>query len=97
YPGGVTVITADPGDGPVAFTATSLASVSADPALVVFSLSAQSSSAPAILRAQTIVVHIVDAGNTGIAILGATSGIDRFADRSIWSRLPTGEPLFHQV
>jgi flavin reductase (DIM6/NTAB) family NADH-FMN oxidoreductase RutF len=31
HPGGVAVITADAGDGPVALTATSVASVSADP------------------------------------------------------------------
>jgi flavin reductase (DIM6/NTAB) family NADH-FMN oxidoreductase RutF len=30
-----------------------------------------------------------------LAQLGATSGIDRFADTDAWSRLPTGEPVFH--
>jgi flavin reductase (DIM6/NTAB) family NADH-FMN oxidoreductase RutF len=29
-----------------------------------------------------------------IAKLCATSGVDRFADTSLWSRLPTGEPYF---
>ena len=33
HPGGVAVITADAGDGPVALTATSVASVSAEPPL----------------------------------------------------------------
>ena len=28
---------------------------------------------------------------------GATSGLDRFADTSAWSRLPTGEPVYHGV
>jgi flavin reductase (DIM6/NTAB) family NADH-FMN oxidoreductase RutF len=32
-----------------------------------------------------------------IAKLCATSGIDRFADTSLWSRLETGEPYFVQA
>jgi flavin reductase (DIM6/NTAB) family NADH-FMN oxidoreductase RutF len=91
---GVAVITADAGDGPVALTATSVFSVSAEPPLLVFSISQQSSSEPTIRRADTVVVHLLGAEQLDIAKLGATSGIDRFADTSIWSRLPTGEPFF---
>ncbi|RZI93227.1 MAG: flavin reductase, partial [Microbacterium sp.] len=29
--------------------------------------------------------------------LGATSGVDRFADADRWSRLVTGEPVYHDV
>lgn len=94
HPAGVAVITADAGDGPVALTATSVFSVSADPPLLVFSLSATSSSTPTLTRADTVVVHLLSAGQLDIAILGATSGIDRFANTSIWSRLETGEPYF---
>lgn len=97
HPAGVAVVTADPGDGPVGLTATSVASVSADPPLIVFSVSDLSSSTPAILRAETIVVHLVDAANVDVAQLCATSGIDRFADTSVWDRLPTGEPRFTAV
>jgi len=97
HPGGVAVITADAGEGPVALTATSVASVSAEPPLLVFSASAISSSTPTFLRARTVVVHLLDAEDLDVAKLGATSGIDRFADTSIWSRLPTGEPVFHGV
>ena len=92
---GVAVVTADAGDGPVGLTATSVFSVSAEPPLLVFSISDQSSSAPTIRRAETLVVHLLGADQLHIAKLCATSGIDRFADRSLWSRLPTGEPLFH--
>lgn len=91
---GVAVITADSGDGPVGLTATSVFSVSAKPALLVFSLSELSSSAPAIARASTVVVHLLGVGQLAIAQLCATSGIDRFADTSLWSRLETGEPYF---
>lgn len=48
YPGGVSLITADAGGGPAALTATSVSAVSAEPPLLTFSLSARSSSAPAI-------------------------------------------------
>src|SRR5690349_6808159 len=97
HPGGVAVITAWGADGPVALTATSVASVSADPPLLVFSVSAQSSSTPALLATKTAVIHFIDADNIMIAKLGATSGINRFADTNIWTQLGTGEPVFHTV
>ena len=94
HPEGVAVITADAGNGPIALTATSVISVSADPPLLVFSVSEKSSSLPTLSRATTVVVHLLAADQLDLALLGATSGIDRFADTSIWSRLPTGEPYF---
>lgn len=30
-------------------------------------------------------------------MLGATSGVDRFADRDSWTRLTTGEPVYRGV
>lgn len=97
HPGGVAVITAEGEHGPVALTATSVASVSADPPLLIFSLSTLSSAAPAILAAETVVVHLLDADDLHIAKLGATSGIDRFADTRLWTRLVSGEPVFSGV
>lgn len=94
HPAGVAVVTADAGQGPVGLTATSVFSVSAEPPLLVFSVSSQSSSAPTILRADTLVVHLLGAAQLDLATLCATSGIDRFADTSIWDRLITGEPYF---
>ncbi|MDT9592197.1 flavin reductase family protein [Nocardioides zeae] len=96
-PAGVAVLTADPGDGPVAMTATSVASVSVDPPLLAFSVSTSSSAAPGLLHARTLVVHLLDEDDIGVAQLCATSGVDRYADGSTWSRLPTGEPHFHDV
>lgn len=92
HPAGVAVITADAGDGPVGLTATSVFSVSAEPPLFVFSVSAQSSSAPTLARAETVVVHLLSADQLSVAKLFATSGVDRFADLDSWSRLETGEP-----
>lgn len=94
---GVAVVTADAGDGPVGITATSVFSVSADPPLMVFSISGGSSSAPTIRRAETLVVHLLGSPQLPIARLCSTRGIDRFADTSIWRRLPTGEPHFPDV
>lgn len=97
HPGGVAVITAEGEHGPVALTATSVSSVSADPPLLVFSLSALSSSTPAVADAETVVVHLLDANDLDLARLGATSGVDRFADAEGWTRLVSGEPVYHGV
>lgn len=94
HPAGVAVITADDGTGPVGLTATSVFSVSAEPPLLVFSLSHLSSSTPTVLASTSVVVHLLSSRDLWIAKLCATSGIDRFADISMWSRLPTGEPYF---
>lgn len=97
HPAGVALITADAGDGPVAMTATSVISVSATPPLLAFAASELSSSTPALRRAETLVVHLLTADQLDLAVLGATSGVDRFADAAAWSRLPTGEPYFPAV
>jgi flavin reductase (DIM6/NTAB) family NADH-FMN oxidoreductase RutF len=94
HPGGVAVITADAGNGPVGLTATSVISVSVDPPILAFSVSEFSSSTPTIRSADTVVVHLLSAEEVQIAKLCATSGIDRFADTSQWARLETGEPYF---
>jgi flavin reductase (DIM6/NTAB) family NADH-FMN oxidoreductase RutF len=97
HPAGVAVVTADPGGQPVAMTVSSLASVSTEPPMLTFSASALSSSTPALERAETVVVHMLGNEQLWLAQLGATSGIDRFADTSVWARLPTGEPVFPSV
>ncbi|MEZ3159688.1 flavin reductase family protein [Microbacterium sp. BWT-B31] len=97
HPGGVAVITAEGEHGPVALTASSVSSVSVDPPLMIFSISSLSSATPTISAAESIVVHLLDADDVDLARLGATSGVDRFADTSTWSRLATGEPVYHGV
>ncbi len=64
----------------MALTATSVASVSADPPMLMFSVSDASSSSPTVAAADTVVVHLLAAEQLHLAKLGATSGIDRFAD-----------------
>lgn len=97
HPGGVAVITAYGPSGPVALTASSVSSVSADPPLLVFSVSRDSSAAASLTAAETIIVHLLDAHDLALARLGATSGADRFADQDSWVRLTTGEPLYRGV
>ncbi|WP_353987275.1 flavin reductase family protein [Ruicaihuangia caeni] len=92
---GVAVITADLGDGPVALTATSVVSVSAEPPILAFSLSASSSASPSIKRASTVVVHLLTDRDLALAQLCSTSGADRFSNSAVWSRLDGGEPVFH--
>lgn len=89
---GVAIVTTDAGDGPVGMTVTSVFSVSASPPLLVFSVSELSSATPTFLRASSLVVHLLGAEEVEIARLFATSGVDRFADTTIWERRATGEP-----
>ncbi|MDQ1115594.1 flavin reductase (DIM6/NTAB) family NADH-FMN oxidoreductase RutF [Microbacterium testaceum] len=91
---GVAIVTADAGDGPVAMTVSSVASVSIAPPTLVFSASALSSSTPTILRADTVVVHMLAADQLALAKLGAQRGVDRFGSDVDWDRLPTGEPYY---
>ncbi len=94
HPAGVALITAQTDGRPAALTASSVFSVSVEPPLLVFAVSEFSSSAPTIRSADTVVVHLLGADQLDLALLGATSGVDRFADHSRWNRLPTGEPYF---
>ncbi|MET9609557.1 flavin reductase family protein [Streptomyces sp. NPDC006512] len=97
YPGGVVVVTADSGAGPVGFTATSLSSVSLDPPLVSFGIANGSSSWPHLERAGTVVVNFLGSAQEDLARRFATSGIDRFAAPTRWHRLPQGEPALDGV
>ncbi|WP_342023206.1 flavin reductase family protein [Arthrobacter citreus] len=97
HPAGVAVITAAGGSGPVGLTASSVSSVSADPAILVFSLASASGSAGVVASAETIVVHLLGARNAGLAGLFARPGSDRFTSSLAWEQLPTGEPLLREV
>lgn len=59
--------------------------------------SGRSSSTPTIRQAESVVAHFwTDEADLELAPLGATSGIDRFEDTSLWDRLSTGETRFHR-
>ncbi|WP_349428777.1 flavin reductase family protein [Microbacterium sp. LWS13-1.2] len=94
HPAGVAVVTADAGEGPVAMTVSSVASISIDPPTLMFSASAISSSTPTIRKAETVVVHLLASDHVALAKLGSRSGAARFGDEIEWGRLPTGEPYY---
>lgn len=97
HPAGVAVITADPGERPVAMTVSSLISVSAAPPIVAFSLSTRSGSSEPLLRAETMVIHLLRYTDIDLAQLCASSGAERFGTNVAWERLPTGEPRYTGV
>lgn len=97
HPAGVAVVTADAGDGPVAMTVSSVASLAIDPPTLMFSASAISSSTPTIRRAETVVVHLLAADQIALAKLGARPGAQRFGADIRWARLPTGEPYYPEA
>lgn len=97
HPAGVAVVTADAGDGPVAMTVSSVASVAIDPPTLMFSASAISSATPTIRKAETVVVHLLAADQVDLAKLAARSGAERFGSDVEWGRLPTGEPYYPQA
>ena len=93
YPAGVSVITADSRTGPVGITASSVASVSAEPPILAFSLASMSGSAAEIAVAGSLVVHLLTAGDLDLARTFASSTTERFNGSMSWTRLATGEPL----
>lgn len=90
---GVAVITADV-DGPLALTASSVTSVSADPAVLLFSVSSTTATGRALATASSAVVHLLDVDDHALAVRCADPSVDRFADPEVWERLPSGEPAF---
>ncbi len=106
HPAGVAIITADSVSGPVGITASSVASVSAEPPLLAFSLAAAGKvttdkataggSAAAIAVAESIVVHLLTVQDLELARIFARSKSERFGESMAWTTLETGEPLlFH--
>lgn len=94
---GVAVITARGDTGPVGFTATSLASVSAEPPLLSFGVGTGSSSWPAIAAADHVGVHILGEHQQQLAATFARSGADRFAPPTAWREGPEGVPVLDGV
>lgn len=96
YPNGVAIITAAGAAGPVGFTATSVASVSADPAVLAFSVTHQASAWPTLREAEAVAIHFLDAEHLDLGRTFAARGIDRF-DGARWRPLPGGAPRLLDV
>jgi len=91
---GVAVVSADCGSGPIAMTVSSLASVSVEPAVALFSVSSMTDTGRAMAGAASVVVHLLEGDDHDLALRCATPGRDRFDDTVAWEVLPTGEPTF---
>ncbi|MDX6361037.1 MAG: hypothetical protein QOC85_40 [Streptomyces sp.] len=94
---GVAVITAQSERGPVGFTATSLASVSAEPPLISFGIGTGASSWPAVSEADHVGVHILGEHQQELAGTFARSGADRFGEPTRWRKGPEGVPVLDDV
>ncbi|MET8427849.1 flavin reductase family protein [Nocardia sp. NPDC004860] len=92
---GVTIVTLESASGPVGFTATSFASLSLDPPLVSFNITCTSSSIGALEAAESLVVHLLGTHQLALAQRFSRTADQRFADRSLWTALETGEPVLH--
>lgn len=97
HPAGVAIITAAGPGGPVGLTASSVASVSAAPPILAFSLASAEGSAGVIAGAETVLVHLLGADNAELAALFAARGSERFGPDRTWTPLPGGEPLLPGV
>lgn len=92
HPAGVALVAGHAPDGLVGLTLSSVASVSADPAVLVFSVTRTTGSAAGVLAAPSFVVHLLADTQAGIADAFARTGAPRFTLEQGWSELPTGEP-----
>ncbi|MFH8611672.1 flavin reductase family protein [Streptomyces sp. NPDC018029] len=90
---GVAVITATHGARPVGFTATSLASVSAEPPMLSFGIGTGSSCWPALSEATHVGVHVLAERQQELAATFARSGADRFGAPTSWRAGPEGVPV----
>lgn len=92
HPAGVALVAGQAPDGLVGLTLSSVASVSADPPVLSFSVTRATGSAGGILAASTFVVHFLAENQAAIATAYAMTGADRFTAEQGWQTLPTGEP-----
>ncbi|MFF3766246.1 flavin reductase family protein [Streptomyces sp. NPDC001922] len=93
---GVAVITV-PGARPAGFTATSLASVAAEPPLLSFGVGTGSSTWPLLAEAGHVGVHVLAEHQQELAATFARSGADRFAPPTRWHSGPHGVPVLDGV
>jgi flavin reductase (DIM6/NTAB) family NADH-FMN oxidoreductase RutF len=89
----VAVVTASTSAGPVGLLITSLASVSAEPPLFSFNVSAASSSWSVFQQARHIGMHVLHAGQHDLAQRFTRKGSDRFAPPTSWRHGPLQVPL----
>jgi flavin reductase (DIM6/NTAB) family NADH-FMN oxidoreductase RutF len=94
---GVAIVTSlAPGGHPVGFTATSLASLAADPPLASFNMARISSAWPAMTVGNRVAIHTLGPRTRHLAELMAGDHDARFTGDH-WSPGPYGVPLLHEA
>jgi 3-hydroxy-9,10-secoandrosta-1,3,5(10)-triene-9,17-dione monooxygenase reductase component len=94
FPTGVTVVSADPGDGPVGMAVGSFTSVSLDPPLVAFLPAKTASAWPGIERAGHFCVNILSDEQAEVSGVFSSQAEDRFGQVK-WDHGTTGAPIIH--
>lgn len=92
FPTGVTIVSADPGDGPVGMAVGSFTSVSLDPPLVAFLPAKTASAWPGIESAGHFCVNILSDAQADLSGVFSSKGEDRFAGVE-WETAITGAPV----
>ena len=77
---GVTIITASGPDGPTGITASSFASLSLDPPLILVCVGSGSGAHDALCGADAFAVHLLARGQVDLSNTFASQGIDKFAE-----------------
>jgi flavin reductase (DIM6/NTAB) family NADH-FMN oxidoreductase RutF len=94
---GVSVVTAlDPDGAPVGFTATSLASLAADPPMATFNMARSASSWHAVEQTEHVLIHILGTRNRGAAHTMSLDAQLRFRGDH-WAPGPLGIPQLRDV
>ncbi len=94
---GVSVVTALHPDGrPAGFTATSLASLAADPPMATFNMARRASAWPAVEQTEHVLIHILGVRNRDAAKTMSLDADQRF-DGDHWAPGPLGLPLLNDV
>ena len=91
YPTGVAVVAASTETGPVGATVSSVASVSANPPMLSFSVSRSGRSGPALTGSDRLAVHVLTASQADLAAAFADRTAPRFTAEQGWT-LPEGRP-----
>ncbi|NGN92844.1 flavin reductase family protein [Nocardioides sp. KC13] len=91
YPTGVAIVATSTETGPVGATVSSVASVSANPPMLSFSVSRSSRSGPAFTESDRLAVHVLTDSQAHVAAAFADRTAPRFTLTQGW-RLPLGEP-----
>jgi 3-hydroxy-9,10-secoandrosta-1,3,5(10)-triene-9,17-dione monooxygenase reductase component len=93
---GVTVVTCLAGDRPIGLAVNSFTSVSLDPPLVAFCVSARSSTWPQLREVGAFCVNILAEDQEALSRTFATHGLDRFMGVG-WRPASSGAPILHGV